>query len=140
MHSWRARRRGLGWIGIALILLNLCAPALTHALQGPAREALTASAHSADWCGGAWAPGSLGATPITGSGNGPEVPGSPGQPGAACGFCAQVSLGWSLPVAPLARLELAPADPGRPATQRPTRTATVPRTGGQPRAPPVHSA
>lgn len=133
MHSWRARRRGLGWIGIALILLNLCAPTLTHALQLGQRAALLAPAHDADWCG-SLAAAPTGSSPAQTDGGAPD---SAARHAPACGFCAQVSLSWAPPPTAAPRA-LPPAAPRRaPPDAAPLRSAAPTPGTALPRAPPL---
>lgn len=134
MHSWRAHRRGLGWIGIALILLNLCAPALTHAVQLGRLSGV--AAHSPDWCG-ALAPQPAAAI---GSDAGDDAPHSAATQAPACGFCTQPALGWAPLPTPLGRGE-PPAPVGEVRA-----IVDVGQPGGptfpsaRPRAPPARTA
>ncbi|HMW23383.1 MAG TPA: DUF2946 family protein [Burkholderiaceae bacterium] len=136
MQSWRARRKGLGWIGIALILLNLCAPALTHALQLGRQGTTAAATHSPDWCG-ALLP--LAAQPVASS-SGDDAPDSAARPAPACGFCAQTAASWAPLPTPLGRAE-APSPAGAVQASIGGVEPEVPTfPGARPRAPPARTA
>jgi hypothetical protein len=139
MHSRRTCRTGIGWIGIALILLNLCAPALTHALQLGRQGAAASGIHSPDWCG-SLAPL---ATAAVGSDSGDSGPGAPGPTDAhapACGYCAQTTLSWAPPPPPIQGSE-APAPDGEVLRiASPGQPAAPAYPSARPRAPPARNA
>lgn len=131
MHFTSTRRRVIGWIGIALILLNVFAPTLAHAVRGPGAPGVLPQ-----WC-------SMGGLPLSEVG---DLAGDPaGDPAAAlassnlaCPFCASAPAALALPTqapAPLPVLRSAPA----PAAADEPLPAEAPDSHEiQARAPPAH--
>ena len=134
MHHSSTRRRVIGWIGIALILLNVFAPTLAHALRGPGAPGVLPQ-----WC----SVGGLATSADAVSGDLSVEPSS--DPAAelassslACPFCASALAALALPAqapAPLPVLRSAPA----PAAAHEPLPAEAPDSHEiQARAPPAH--
>ncbi|MDP4299575.1 DUF2946 family protein [Leptothrix discophora] len=121
MQLTSTRRRVIGWIGIALILLNVLAPTLAHAVRGPGVPGVVPA-----WCAmGVVQAGVVQADVLqVGPDVGADDPAS--DPSAelvssslACPFCASAPAALALPAQPPAAL------PQQAATAAP-RTAEAP--------------
>jgi hypothetical protein len=82
----RARQRLISWIGIALILLNVLAPTVSHALQ---LQRLGTPGDLSELCTG------IGMSAIDGNTDG-QAPASSVL--SACPFCTQAPAAFALPV------------------------------------------
>ncbi len=109
MHFTSTRRRVIGWIGIALILLNVFAPTLAHAVRGPGVPGVLPQ-----WCSMGIVPAAVDAAPADATVADPAM-----DPAAelassnlACPFCASAPAALALPSqtpAPLPVVHRAPA-------------------------------
>ncbi len=89
MHFTSTRRRVIGWIGIALILLNVFAPTLAHAVRGPGVPGVLP-----EWC-------SMGVEPAAVDAAAADPATDPAAELAssnlACPFCASAPAALALP-------------------------------------------
>jgi hypothetical protein len=125
------RRHRTGWIGIALILLNLWAPLLAEAMTRSGWIASTAGGQQIDVCSAGMP------MPIDGDAGADSTLRSPGD--SHCPLCSHVALGVSLPSQAPATALL----PRPPAGRIEIGDGRVPRLSAplmaRPRPPPVHT-
>jgi hypothetical protein len=134
MHFTSTRRRVIGWIGIALILLNVFAPTLAHAVRGPGVPGVLPQ-----WC-------SMGITPAAQVGDLASDPaGDPaGDPASAlassslaCPFCVSAPAALALPVQAPAPLPVLRSTPAPAAADEPLPSEAPDSHEIQARAPPA---
>lgn len=134
LRSW------IGWIGITLVLLNLLAPGVSHALRRVTSDSGGATLAGLDLCSVPDPRASDRATGTTGTTSTTNTTVSDLAIGLeACGFCADAPMASALPSTPDSAARLGEARQALP--QRPQRHAPVPvwRLVAQPRGPPATS-
>jgi hypothetical protein len=133
MHFTSTRRRVIGWIGIALILLNVFAPTLAHAVRGPGVPGVLPQ-----WCTVGLSP--LAAETLAGDISTvarPDPAAELASSSMACPFCASAPAALALPAQPPAALPVLRSAPAPAAADEPRPPEAPDSHEIQARAPPA---
>ncbi|RZS56773.1 DUF2946 family protein [Sphaerotilus mobilis] len=133
MHLTLHRRRVIGWIGIALILLNVFAPTLAHAVRGPGVPGVLPQ-----WC-------SMGVVQVSPDAQASDQASEPASDPAAelassnlaCPFCVSAPAALALPAQLPAALPVLRSTPAPAAATEPLPCEAPDSHEIQARAPPA---